>query len=329
MPDKLNLPKVSFVVISHNFEKYILGCLESIKKQSYDNFEIIVVDDCSSDSTGLIIEDFARSNRHLDIIFVKNHENMGQLASFLEGVKIARGEFVSQIDGDDVLLEDYALSHIETHLKTCVALTSCQNLDIDENNTVHSFSSIDCPRDSQQEFSLNAKNAGEIGCLIAPVKTEEELEVKILSNDKYNYATWHWAPASSGMIRKSVCDLLLMIKRPKDIKITADKFVFSFAHLVGSSAIIYKPLYAYRKHQTNYSLANPVFGSVRYLRTKTQKNYIRNNKLIRQAMLGFVLSNYNAFVETFNKANVRRMIKKIIFSFDISTLKSAIKSLFI
>lgn len=328
MENLFNLPKISFVVVSHNFEAYILDCLNSIKNQSYKNFEIVVVDDVSSDNTIQIIEDFIKNNQSIPIKFIKNTENVGQLASFLRGLSLVSGEFVSQIDGDDVLFEDYALVHIEAHLNTSVALTSCQHVDIDENNTLHSFESIDCPNQKKTGFKLFAENTCDIMCQCFPPK-ESDIDVKILPNDKYNFATWHWAPTSSGVMRKSTCELLLKIKNPEKINITADKFIFSFMHLIGSSAVIYKPLYAYRKHKSNYSLANPVMGSFRYLKTNTQKNYIRNNKLIRQTMLKFLLANYDYFVEKFNKANVRLIIKKIIFSFDFPTIKSAIKSLFI
>ncbi len=327
MSDMFKLPKVSFVVISHNFEKFILECLESVKKQKYENIEIIVVDDNSLDATCSIIEEFIRSSSGLNIYFIKNKKNIGQLACFLQGVEKASGEFISQIDGDDVLLDNYALVHVEAHLKSSVALTSCQNFDIDERGTVHSFASIDCPQKKTESYNLDASTAVEVKNILKI--DEAEPDVKLLSNDKYSFATWHWAPATSGMIRKSVCELLLQVKNPQHIKITSDKFVFSFAHLIGSSAVIYKPLYAYRKHTANYSLANPVFGSVRYLKTKTQQNYIKNNKLIRQSMLVFIMSNYSFFVDKFNRANVWRIIQKIIFSFDISTLKSLMKTLFI
>lgn len=330
MDKLLNLPKISFVVISHNFESYILDCLNSIKNQSYKNIELIVVDDLSIDNTAQIIENFIKENEQLSVQFIQNTENIGQLASFIKALPLTSGEFVSQIDGDDVLFNDYALTHVETHLKTSVALTSCQHVDIDENNTLLSLESVDCPKKHNSGFKLFCKSPDGLQTACFPkYSNDENLDVQILSNQKYSFATWHWAPASSGMMRKSACALLLKLENPQEVKITADKFIFSFMHLIGSSAVIYKPLYAYRKHTSNYSLANPVMGSHRYLKTDTQKNYIRNNKFIRQTMLKFILDNYDYFVEKFNKANVRLIIKKIIFSFDFSTLKSAIKSLFI
>ena len=56
MEDFLKLPKVSFIVITHNFEKFVGDCLNSIKNQTYKNFEIIVVDDVSKDNTREVIE---------------------------------------------------------------------------------------------------------------------------------------------------------------------------------------------------------------------------------------------------------------------------------
>lgn len=328
MENLFNMPKISFVVVSHNFEDYILDCLNSIKNQDYQNLELVIVDDLSTDKTVERIEEFCVQNHGLTIKFVKNEKNIGQLASFLRGLKEVDGEFVAQIDGDDVLFRDYAKVHIEAHLKTSVALTSCKHIDVDAKNVVHTFESIDCPQESKQGFNLFEEKESELKSSFVKER-ESDYDVKILPNDKYNFATWHWAPTSSGVMRKSVCDLLLKLKNPQKVKITSDKFVFSFAHLIGSSAIIQKTLYAYRKHNSNYSLANPVMGSKRYLKTKTQSNYIRNNRLIRQEMFKFVAGNYPYFVERFNRAEVMRILKKIVFSFDINTLKSVIKSLFI
>ena len=81
----LKLPLVTFIVTSYNYEKYILKTLESIKAQTYKNFEIIVVDDCSSDNSCEIIEDFISDNQDLKITLIKNETNQGQLASMIRG----------------------------------------------------------------------------------------------------------------------------------------------------------------------------------------------------------------------------------------------------
>ena len=330
MENFLQLPKVSFIVITHNFEKFVRDCLVSIKNQTYKNYEIIVVDDVSKDNTIQEIEAFINENPDLTIKLIKNESNIGQLACFLEGLKVAKGEFVSAIDGDDVLFPEYCAMHIETHMKTSVALTTCKQAEIDENNVIHTLNSIESPKEHQEYINIDNKTYEEFNEYRQAKGIDKDgCNVKVLDNDKYSFATWHWGPTTSSMMRKSVCEMLLLIDKTRALRITADKFMFSFCHLIGSSAIIYKVLYAYRRHGSNYSLANPVMGNKKYLKERTQNNYFRNNKKIRKQMFKFISANKEFFKEKLNKANLIMIYKRIIFSFDSRFFKGLIKSLFI
>ena len=73
------MPLVTFVVTSYNYEKYILKTLESIKSQTYKNIEIIVVDDKSSDNSVELIKKFISENRDLNIKLTEHEYNYGQL----------------------------------------------------------------------------------------------------------------------------------------------------------------------------------------------------------------------------------------------------------
>lgn len=326
----LNLPKVSFIVITHNFSQFVCDCLNSIKNQTYENYEIIVVDDLSKDDTADKIQNFINENPNIQIKFIKNENNIGQLASFLEGLKQASGEFICSIDGDDVLFPEYCAIHVETHLNCSVALTSCQQVEIDENNTIHTLSSIESPNKKKENFIIENKTFEEFKEYRSAKGLDKVgAEVKVLDNDKFSFATWHWGPTTSAMMRKSVCEMLLLIDKAKAIKITADKFMFSFCHLIGSSAVIFKPLYAYRRHSSNYSMANPVMGNKKYLRERTQNKYFRNNKKIRRQMYLFINENKAFFRDKINKANLAMLYKRIFLSFDARFFKGLIKSLFI
>lgn len=326
----LNLPKVSFIVITHNFSQFVCDCLNSIKNQTYKNYEMIIVDDLSKDDTRDKIKSFINENPNLEIKFIENANNIGQLASFLEGLKQASGEFICSIDGDDVLFPEYCAMHIETHLNCSVALTSCQQVEIDENNTIHTLKSIESPNKKKENFVIENKSFEEFNeYRHANGLDKAGAEVKILDNDKFSFATWHWGPTTSAMMRKSVCEMLLLIDKAKAIKITADKFMFSFCHLIGSSAVIFRPLYAYRRHSSNYSMANPVMGNKKYLREKTQNKYFRNNKKIRRQMYLFITEHKAFFKDKINKANLAMLYKRIFLSFDVRFFKGLIKSLFI
>lgn len=330
MQNILNLPKVSFIVITHNFSNYITDCLTGLKNQTYRNFEIIVVDDVSKDNTCEKIQNFINKNSDLNIKLIKNESNAGQLASFLIGLKEADGQFVCSIDGDDIIFPEYCAMHIEAHMKTSVALTTCKQAEIDENNVIHTLFSTESPGKDQSKFNIENKSYEDfMKYRNAECINSEGYSVKVLDNDKYSFATWHWGPASSAMMRKSVCDMLFQLEKTRTLKITADKFLFSFCHLIGSSAIIDKVLYAYRRHGANYSQANPVTGNKKYLKVHTQNSYFRNNKKIRAEMFNFIKNNQDYFIDKFNRANLAMIYKRIIFSFDIKFFKGLIKALFI
>ena len=73
-----NMPLVSFVVTSYNYEKFILQTLDSIINQSYKNYEIIVVDDCSSDDSVSVVERFIVANQDKRITLIKHEKNLGK-----------------------------------------------------------------------------------------------------------------------------------------------------------------------------------------------------------------------------------------------------------
>ena len=265
----LNLPLVSFVVTSYNYEKYILKTLESIKKQSYKNFEILVVDDCSSDNSCKVVEKFIEENQDLKITLFVQNKNQGQMSAMMRGLKEAQGQFVSFIDSDDILMPDYAKIHVQTHLKTSLAMTSCAIIEIGENNEVHTFNSISSPACETVEDLLNT----------------EKNDYKII---KAHFGGWHWSPNSSAMYRKASIELLLDYKNTDKWRICPDKFIMNYAHLIGGSAIINAPLIGYRRHSSNAGNCTLVTGDKRLHSDKTTLVNLNNNIKIRPEMIKFL-----------------------------------------
>lgn len=266
----LKLPLVSFVVTSYNYEKYILKTLESIKKQSYTNFEIIVVDDCSSDKSCEVIENFISGNQNLRIILIKQNSNQGQLSAMLRGLKEAQGQFVSFIDSDDVLFEDYAKNHVRVHLETSVAFTSCQIAEIGEDDEIHTLKSISSPHSTTLDELFAGENAN----------------YEILKNK--HFGGWYWSPNSSAMYRKASIEILLDYQNTNAWRICPDKFLFNFAHLIGGSAIIYTPLIGYRRHKGNAGNCTLVTGDKRLHSDYITKINVKNNLKIRPETIKFL-----------------------------------------
>ena len=93
---------ISIVITTYNGEKYIVDQLESILNQKLKDFEIIVVDDVSTDNTVELITKYFSSNNFTNYQLIKNDKNIGATCSFEKGVINSNGDYISFCDQDDV-----------------------------------------------------------------------------------------------------------------------------------------------------------------------------------------------------------------------------------
>lgn len=107
----------SIIVPVYNVEKYLRDCLVSIEKQTFRDFEIIIIDDGSIDSSGRIADDFASENQNARVL---HGENQGLLMARRKGLKYCRGEYIVFLDADDSLRED-ALEKLNGNIKATAA----------------------------------------------------------------------------------------------------------------------------------------------------------------------------------------------------------------
>ena len=95
---------VSVIVVAYNAEKYLKACLESIKRQSYEDFELIFVDDGSSDRTGEIAKKWAAKDSRIRF-FAQNNSGVSKARNF--AMDQSKGEYLAFIDADDVVEKDF------------------------------------------------------------------------------------------------------------------------------------------------------------------------------------------------------------------------------
>lgn len=95
---------ISVIIPVYNTEKYITQCLESVLNQSYQNLEILIIDDGSTDSSGEICDRFGREDSRVKVIH--NH-NCGVSASRNLGIDESQGKYISFIDSDDYINENF------------------------------------------------------------------------------------------------------------------------------------------------------------------------------------------------------------------------------
>ncbi len=97
-------PLVSIIVPVYNVGELVLKCLDSLISQSYEQIEIVVVDDGSTDGSGKLCDDFAKKDKRIKVFHKKN----GGLSSARNyGIKKASGEYVCLVDSDDYVKKDF------------------------------------------------------------------------------------------------------------------------------------------------------------------------------------------------------------------------------
>ena len=93
------MPKISVIIPVYNVEKYLPKCLDSLINQTLSDIEIICINDCSTDNSLEILEEYASKDERIKIIDLK--ENQGAAAARNKGLEIAKGEYLGFVDPDD------------------------------------------------------------------------------------------------------------------------------------------------------------------------------------------------------------------------------------
>ena len=110
-----NMPLVSIVVPLYNYRKYIGYCIRSILNQTYNNFELIVVDDCSTDNSFDRTKKYEKKDTRIKVIRLdKNH---GYSKAKNEGIVLSRGEYIATLDADDMMTKTSLEFRIKNMLK--------------------------------------------------------------------------------------------------------------------------------------------------------------------------------------------------------------------
>lgn len=106
---------ISIILPVYNVEKYIAQSLNSILVQTYDNIELIIIDDCGTDDSINIVERIlSEYHGNKDVKIIRNGKNNGIAAARNCGITAARGNFIFFIDSDDFLEEDNAIKKMAT-----------------------------------------------------------------------------------------------------------------------------------------------------------------------------------------------------------------------
>ena len=100
----MSQPLVTIICICHNHLGYLWEALESVRNQSYDNIQMIAVDDGSTDGSQDLLRKWQLQHSSLELLLLP--KNIGYCAAFNKGYRLAQGEFIIDLSADDLLMSD-------------------------------------------------------------------------------------------------------------------------------------------------------------------------------------------------------------------------------
>jgi len=160
----MNSPAITVLMTVYNGGEYLRPAIESVLRQSFKDFELLVIDDCSSDGSAAIVQSFSDKR----IVLHRNSANKGQTKSLNAGLRMARGEFIARMDADDFAYEGWLqeqLASLRSRGKECAAC-SCRAVVVDAAGKAHKI--LNTPRNFEEiaVTSLWASPLNHVGVLM-------------------------------------------------------------------------------------------------------------------------------------------------------------------
>jgi len=219
-------PFVSVIITNHNFGRFVCDALHSVTNQTYENLELIVVDDGSTDDSVEIIEAFCKQSRVSTEMI--RQKQAGQAAAFNTGFKIARGKFIAFLDSDDLWMSKKLDTVIEAFADERLVLV-------------------------QHSLQMFRKRPDEVG----QVKHfPGKLPHTVVLSDYFNMQTSALFSATSGLtFRKSALDKIYPFEEGWNI--CADVCLTRPIPLFGNVLTLERSLGYYRVHGANHWMNSP------------------------------------------------------------------------
>lgn len=260
-PDRFSLsgqrlPLVSLILCNWNYGEFVGLMIDSIRAQTYPNIEAVVIDNASTDGSREIIARHIAADPRFRVVHAP--ENEGPMGAALRGLAMTTGSLVCFLDADDYLLTDYVSTHVQVHLALplAVAVTSGNVIEVAKDGTIICASRSPFARERPAE-KRGLRPAGVVPRVEAiDDETYLALSGRVCRVDPQERGS-HWSPGTANCYRRFILDMVKP-QNPAAIKyISPDGHFTRMCHWLAGSAIIDKPLSAYRLHGNNYYVAAP------------------------------------------------------------------------
>ena len=304
------MAEFSVIVPIYKVEKYLKTCVDSIIGQSFQDFELILVDDGSPDSCGKICENYAVADTRVKVVHKKN----GGLSSARNaGLDIATGKYVIFVDSDDFWDDDSALEHICSNLaETDADVLIFPAKRYYENEDKYTYI-INCDVDRKRITDISVNNAIRY----------------MIENNIYRAAAWN------KVVKKSVIDSHLM--RFKNGYLSEDMDWCGDLLLYAKRFDFYgNPLYAYRQ-QRNGSItagkAEKLISDKLYMCEKGYKQAIKlSNTYKGELLASYYAYEYSVLLGVSSEVKNKKLLDQVktlqvLLEYDISNKVKKVKKL--
>jgi hypothetical protein len=215
-------PKVSFVVPCYKLGHLLRECVESILGQTFPDFEVLIMDDCSPDNT----PEVARSFSDPRVIHIRNEPNLRHLGNYNKGISLARGNYIWLISADDKLRRPYVLERfvgvMDAH--PGIGFAFCPGVGLMHGQETHVL-----------EYTVQENRD--------VIFRGQNLFLRLLDENSIL--------AASGLVRRECYEMLGMF--PLDLPFSGDWYLWCLFSLNYDAAYFAEPMVCYREHELSMS----------------------------------------------------------------------------
>lgn len=262
---------ISVIVPVYNAEKHLSRCIDSILNQTFSNFELLLIDDGSKDSSGTICEKYAKQDYR---VIVFHQSNAGVSATRNCGLNRAIGDWIIFVDADDYLYSD-ALDNLFRNSTADLIVAGYTHYGILSNkNVLH----------SPAHMRIDIKNNG-----------------SILKQTVHNYLTTPWCKLFS---RKIICKNNLKFDETLFYGEDTD-FIFRYLYLVNSIQFVSNPVYHYCDAENSFWKYNFNASSFKKIIRATNRNF----SLLEEKTNESFLEIQSTFLRDYSSLYLRSLIR--------------------
>jgi glycosyltransferase involved in cell wall biosynthesis len=269
---------ISVAMATYNGEKYIREQIDSILNQTVQDFELVVCDDCSSDGTWSILEDYSNHDNRIKVF--RNEGNLGFKKNFEKVISLTCGDYVALCDQDDIWTDDY-LEVLLNEMKDGILVVCGRPLFVDEHN-----------KELPPQYDYLKMDR-------APISNDDTARHVFLGRSSYQGA--------SMLIRKSFFDIALPIP---DGTLFHDSWFAALACVMDGFVYVNKYIMRYRRLKLSVTYNDMYVSAFRRFVRHTLHNNILPDRIIMIREIRERIPNMNSsqrkMLQTFETMHLRK-----------------------